>query len=186
MLHHLDRPHREARFLSSSRGTKTSNCSVPGSSFKHRALCAISNGKYSSLRPGAISMVATIASFGISVFPLGKDDQHLFTGLSYLPSLPHASQSSHHPATAAATPSPHPICCTRPAATLQVVCSLLCPARVADLPKLHDRLNLFGALGRFRGTFYLPRNTAERRSTNDWMPSFMSSLLKTRSLILGM
>jgi hypothetical protein len=33
---------------------------------------------------------------------------------------------------------------------------------------------------------YFPRNTAERRSTKDWMPSFMSSLLKTRSLILGM
>ena len=30
---------------------------------------------------------------------------------------------------------------------------------------------------------YFPRNTAERRSTKDWMPSFMSSLLKTRSLI---
>jgi hypothetical protein len=33
---------------------------------------------------------------------------------------------------------------------------------------------------------YFPRNTAARRSTKDWMPSFMSSLLKTRSLILGM
>jgi hypothetical protein len=32
---------------------------------------------------------------------------------------------------------------------------------------------------------YFPRNTAGRRSTKDWMPSFMSSLLKTRSLIFG-
>ena len=58
----------------------------------------------------------------------------------------------------------------------------LLDASHSKILKLVGNVLLYGSAG----YLYFPRNTAERRSTKDWMPSFMSSLLKTRSLIFGM
>src|SRR5262249_40569653 len=53
-------------FVSSSFGSRTSNCRVPGSSFR-RALCASSKVTTLSLRPGATSIVTTFANFDMTV-----------------------------------------------------------------------------------------------------------------------
>ena len=45
---------------------------VPGSSLRHRALCAISRGKNSFIRPDAISTVPIMANLGMS-FPCAFD-----------------------------------------------------------------------------------------------------------------
>src|SRR5262249_23839847 len=51
-----------SNFVSSSTGSSTSLSSVPGSSFRQRARCAISAESSAPLRPGSTSMVATTAS----------------------------------------------------------------------------------------------------------------------------
>src|SRR5437016_4931047 len=54
----------------SSFGSRMSNCSVPGSVSRQRLACACRCFRYSSRLPGAVLIVATIASLAIYLSPM--------------------------------------------------------------------------------------------------------------------